>query len=104
MSKNLGILREPRACNYEPDGRGRDHFIMYNNGGFGLEKLFSKIESTAFHSPINHPLNQSPKQESVPPRYQPDGSGRDTYITLDPKTSGRSTVLGAASGPNNYFE
>jgi hypothetical protein len=57
MSKNLGILREPRACNYEPDGRGRDHFIMYNNGGFGLEKLFSKIESTAFHSPINHPLN-----------------------------------------------
>jgi hypothetical protein len=41
--------REPKSVQYEPDGSGRDNFIIYNNGGLGVERLIHKIDAGGFY-------------------------------------------------------
>ena len=66
---------------YSPDGRGRDRYIGYNNGGFWKNTInlnqkidYEKPKYYNFHS-LHH--------NAAPFKYQCDGSGRDWYIASD---------------------
>lgn len=64
---------------YQPDGRGRDGYIMYNDGGFwkfagkNIQRKpdYERRTYSNFHSLTHFP---------APFHYPPDGTGRDFYI------------------------
>ena len=66
---------------YSPDGRGRDRYISFNNGGFWKNTInyapkveYEKSKYQNFHS-LHH--------DTAPFKYHCDGRGRDWYIAAD---------------------
>lgn len=69
----------PQFVQYGTDGRGRDTYIGYNNGGFWKENIYG------IHYKPNYPIYHPPKTisfhyEPAPFTYYSDGTGRDTYV------------------------
>ena len=71
---------------YPCDGRGRDRYIGYNNGGFFVKNLSistnknNKDTGTAFDTKINNRYPISPSIKAPNFHYHADGNGRDSYI------------------------
>lgn len=67
---------------YKSDGRGRDTYILYNNGGFmNPQKMYiikKKYTLAASNLRTCKPINSNYRSKKN--NYNPDGSGRDTYI------------------------
>lgn len=83
MISSLWRTERPRFPMYAPDGRGRDYYIKYTNGGYWENQFqikknpdFERPHYTYFHSLI-HP--------AAPFKYWGNGNGRETYIL---KTNG----------------
>jgi len=74
----------PKVSYYHSDGQGRDTYILYNNGGLVVEKrTLSPFPKAKFESSPTKHLKVKPSNSNCWPKvsyYQPDGSGRDTYI------------------------
>ena len=66
---------------YQPDGKGRDKYIKYNNGGFWdtgetfeIKKDYERPKYNNFHS-LYH--------QAAPFKYYSNGKTRDSYILFD---------------------
>ena len=66
---------------YQPDGKGRDKYIKYNNGGFWdtgetfeVKKDYERPKYNNFHS-LYH--------QAAPFKYYSNGKTRDSYILFD---------------------
>ena len=68
----------PRFPRYISDGRGRDYYIMYDNGGYWEDqfKLFKKPDYE--YSKYNN--HYSLFHQPAPVKFVPSGSGRENYI------------------------
>ena len=66
---------------YSPDGRGRDYYIKYDNGGYWADQ-FQLIKSPDYERP--HYKNfHTLFHQAAPFKYWGDGHGRETYIIHD---------------------
>lgn len=72
----------PQFNLYESDGRGRDYYITYNNGGFWKDNLF-KIQYTPNYTRKYKPRFFSLTHPTPPFTYYSDGTGRDGYVLFD---------------------
>ena len=71
----------PKLTRYSPDGKGRDRYIAFDNGGLlpgSLPRLSS--QSRAVFPRFQPPRVSRP--EATVHTYISDGSGRDYYITV----------------------
>ena len=91
----------PQFTLYETDGRGRDMYINYNNGGFWRDNLF-KIKYTPNYSQHYTPKYYTLFHLAAPFTYHSDGSGRDSYILLD-RGLKRKFTPGNKFSFNNYL-
>ena len=83
MSKAGGYAAlHPQFTLYESDGRGRDTYISYNNGGFWKENI-NKILPRENYNTYRYRPFVSLSHRTAPFSYYSDGSGRDTYILKD---------------------
>ena len=76
---NLGRTTRTNMVFYSTDGKGRDGYITYNDGGFwkdNIKKISLKPDYTRYKYKIFHSLIHKP----APFNYQSDGSGRDSYV------------------------
>ena len=70
-----------KPASYNPGGSGRDTYIIRNNGG-----LYHEFTPASAMTPANFRSCQMRQSFNLcgldikRPNYQPDGSGRDTYI------------------------
>ena len=81
---SLNRTYAPSLVNYFSDGRGRDTYINYNNGGFlnkgaRIYKGLNKFEKNGDVLPATTNF-KSLNKNIAPFRYYSDGSGRDKYI------------------------
>ena len=69
----------PKYTHYNPDGCGRDSFIILNNGG--LQRGDVKSLKIAGNLGITKKMDyHSLKRNVAPFKYRSDGSGRDSYV------------------------
>ena len=75
---SLWRTARPRFAVYTPDGRGRDRYISYNNGGYWESQFrvttkqeFERPKYTNFHTLYHF---------AAPFKYYPEGNGRESYI------------------------
>ena len=78
MSSSLWRTQRPRFPLYIPDGRGRDYYIKFDNGGywstqFNLKKKpdYERSLYSNFHTLFH---------QAAPFKYWGNGHGRETYI------------------------
>ena len=78
MTSSLWRTQRPRFPQYIPDGRGRDYYIKFDNGGywatqFSLKKKvdYERTFYTNFHTLFH---------QAAPFKYWGNGHGRETYI------------------------
>lgn len=82
MEPSLYRTFQPKYAHYSNDGRGRDNYISFNNGGLAGYRLesnlrgFGQSSHKRFHSP-------APRISSPGIKYYSDGSGRDNYISCN---------------------
>ena len=68
----------PRFPRYVSDGRGRDYYIMYDNGGY-WEDQFKLLKKPDYeYSKYNN--HYSLFHQAAPVKFIPTGNGRETYI------------------------
>lgn len=68
----------PKLMNYSPDGRGRDTYISFNNGGIFRKSVKVAEKKQGYASQFFPPLRSN--SIGKPFRYHGDGTGRDSYI------------------------
>ena len=69
----------PRMSQYTPDGKGRDIYINYNNGGFLTKGIKTYSGSQMTDPSAKYQVRVSGKNVA-PFKYMSDGSGRDNYV------------------------
>ncbi len=77
---------DPKYQHYFSDGSGRDNFVMYNNGGFSIPRVYNPMQGTAYMRMGNstgHSGSPSPRKDPMPVEYRSDGTGRDSYIVCN---------------------
>lgn len=82
MMTTLERTFNPKLTRYSPDGKGRDRYIAFDNGGLlpgSLPRLSSKPRAVFPHF---QPARVS-RPEATVHTYISDGSGRDYYITVN---------------------
>ncbi|MCQ2820308.1 MAG: hypothetical protein MJ252_23830 [archaeon] len=72
----------PQFNLYETDGKGRDMYISYNNGGFWKDNLY-KIKYSPNYTQKYTPRFFSLIHPTPPFTYYSDGTGRDGYVLFD---------------------
>ena len=77
-SSSLWRTERPRFPQYTSDGRGRDYYIKYDNGGYWADQFkLKKIEDYERYKYSNfHTLFH----QAAPFKYWGNGHGRETYI------------------------
>ena len=68
----------PRFPRYVSDGRGRDYYIMFNNGGY-WENQFKLLKKPDYDYP-KYNNHYSLFHQAAPFKYTPSGHGRENYI------------------------
>jgi hypothetical protein len=75
---SLWRTERPRFPLYTPDGRGRDYYIKYDNGGYWAEQFqlkkipdYERARYSNFHTLFH---------QAAPFKYWGNGHGRETYI------------------------
>eukprot|EP00347_Sterkiella_histriomuscorum_P023094 403335973 len=64
------------------DGSGRDTYVVKNNGGLCIESEHPQYESGMFFTRRNYG-SPHPMKESTAFKYISDGSGRDSYVSIN---------------------
>ena len=78
MSSSLWRTQRPRFPLYIPDGRGRDYYIKFDNGGYWSTQFNIKKKpdyERSFYSNFHTLFHQA-----APFKYWGNGHGRETYI------------------------
>ena len=71
----------PKWVTYLGDGRGRDSYIVFCNGGLNELRDYKGPQYNGFLSNGNTIYRGVvPKKDATAFDYKPDGSGRDSYI------------------------
>lgn len=71
----------PKYTTYTGDGMGRDHYIVFNNGGLHTLRDYSAAQYNGFNLGPNLPSSSvTPKKDATAFDYKPDGTGRDLYV------------------------
>ena len=72
----------PKWVTYTGDGRGRDGYIVFNNGGLNEMRHYNGPSREGVFRSAFHPDHRAPapRKEATAFDYRPDGSGRDSYI------------------------
>ena len=75
---SLWRTERPRFPLYSPDGRGRDYYIKFDNGGYWAEQFqlkkipdYERPRYSNFHTLFH---------QAAPFKYWGNGHGRETYI------------------------
>ena len=68
----------PRFPRYISDGRGRDYYIMFNNGGY-WEDQFRLLKKKDYEYP-KYNNHYSLFHQAAPVKFIPSGKGRENYI------------------------
>ena len=68
----------PKYASYFGDGKGRDKYIILNNGGLAQQNKNYFIREA--HRFVNCDTSPKPQKEAVTFKYFSDGSGRDSYV------------------------
>ena len=75
---SLWRTERPRFPLYSPDGRGRDYYIKYDNGGYWADQFqlkknpdYERCRYSNFHTLFH---------QAAPFKYWGNGHGRETYI------------------------
>lgn len=78
MSLTLYRTARPRFPAYSPDGKGRDYYIKFDNGGYWADQFhlkkscdYERPKYTNFHTLFH---------QAAPIKYYGNGKGRETYI------------------------
>jgi hypothetical protein len=72
----------PKMAQYSHDGKGRDIYIGYNNGGF-WSKNIKAPSSTALGDANTKFYTKFSSRNVAPFTYVSDGSGRDNYVVFE---------------------
>ena len=78
MTSTLWRTQRPRFPSYIPDGRGRDYYIKFDNGGYWATQFSLKKKpdyERSFYSNFHTLFHQA-----APFKYWGNGHGRETYI------------------------
>ena len=73
----------PKYTIYTGDGNGRDHYILFNNGGLSQLRDYRGSMCSSFNLSPHLLANSSSvtaKKEPAVFDYVPDGTGRDLYV------------------------
>ena len=71
----------PKWVTYTGDGKGRDGYIVFDNGGLNELRVYNGPQYDGFKRNGNHIYRGVvPKRDATAFDYKPDGSGRDLYI------------------------
>ena len=66
---------------YTGDGSGRDHYVVFNNGGLHGLRDYRGQQYNGFNlGPLPTHAGVTPRKDETAVDYIPDGTGRDTYI------------------------
>eukprot|EP00825_Cyclidium_porcatum_P026966 TRINITY_DN28994_c0_g1_i1.p1 TRINITY_DN28994_c0_g1~~TRINITY_DN28994_c0_g1_i1.p1 ORF type:complete len:255 (+),score=32.74 TRINITY_DN28994_c0_g1_i1:112-765(+) len=82
ISRFKNTSPQPKGINYQPQGTGRDTYILTNNGGLVKTPKFF-LGGSSNHLKINLTPQITPRNQQIPiktVRYQLNGTGRDIYI------------------------
>ena len=81
MLNSINRTYHPKFTTYTGDGAGRDHYIVFNNGGLNELRDYRGSQYNGFNLGTNPVSNTiTPKKDATAFDYIPDGTGRDTYI------------------------
>jgi hypothetical protein len=81
QTQSINRTFHPKYTTYSGDGNGRDHYVVFNNGGLTKLRDFKGSKRNSFnlgpqaaHTPV------TPHKEPTAFDYVPDGTGRDLYV------------------------
>ena len=81
---------DPKFVTYWGDGNGRDHYVVFNNGGLNEQRMHGKDTRISWKdtrvvggSAIGSVSKGTPHKDATALRYWGDGSGRDHHVIFD---------------------
>jgi len=85
METNINRTEHIKYTTYWGDGSGRDHHIVFGNGGLhGLRDYQGPQKKSQFDHLKGMPKRMSaPRKEETAFDYVPDGTGRDSYVIFN---------------------
>ena len=78
MSASLYRTARPRFPQYAPDGRGRDYYIKFDNGGYWADQF--QLKKTVDYERPRYRNFHTLFHQAAPFKYYGNGAGRETYI------------------------
>ena len=75
---SLWRTERPRFPLYTPDGRGRDYYIKFDNGGYWAEQF--KLKKIPDYERYRYSNFHTLFHQAAPFKYWGNGHGRETYI------------------------
>ena len=72
-----------KYTHYNPDGQGRDKYIIQNNGGLCSEAPRPVFSTNMYYKDPPNKMTIAPQRQATSFKYVSDGSGRDFYITFN---------------------
>ena len=78
---SINRTHHPKWVTYNGDGRGRDGYIVFCNGGLNELRDYKGPTYNGWKSGrVATRVNNATQKEATAFDYTPDGSGRDSYI------------------------
>jgi hypothetical protein len=78
---NLYRTDHKKWVTYWCDGNGRDHYIVFNNGGLNEQRIYgSNVKNNWMDTVMKPHHRDAPHKEATAINYTGDGSGRDSYV------------------------
>ena len=108
--KQLGVYRTSNVTyvTYYGDGNGRDSYVIDKNGGLRKEKEYLGSQAKSSWN-INTKIPKFEKEKGIPRKgvsvihYQPDGSGRDSYVIKCNGGTQKEYTKGFVDYPREYL-
>ena len=75
---SLWRTQRPRLPMYSPDGRGRDYYIKFDNGGYWAEQF--QLKKVPDYERPRYKNFHTLYHQAAPFKYWGNGHGRETYI------------------------
>jgi hypothetical protein len=69
---------------YWGDGNGRDHYIVFNNGGLNEQRMYGSDKKNGWKDTVHATqFRATPSKDATAINYTGDGSGRDSYVIFN---------------------
>ena len=93
----------PKYTHYMSDGKGRDTYILKNNGGLWTEAERPIAQSRYYAKEKVRVVIPAPHKDAVSFKYISDGSGRDFYVTYNSGGLQAPYVPGSIKADATFF-